>query len=147
MNIAAAMTIAAGQCALMAWVVLASVAQAEMPPFMCEGSDAHGTSQALRDYNYWPAGDGFVAYTAYDDATSALVDVLEHCADRRQLLLRTGTSATDAAVDAAAIAMMDEMIRGATPYTMDAMAERLRALGAPVEIRIANYQSCACANQ
>jgi hypothetical protein len=127
---------------VMAW---ATSAGAMMPPLMCENGDAAGE---MGGYDRWSPGEGFVTYSAFEqDADNAFLTVLEECASRRQLMLKTETGRVDAALDAAADGMFDEMIWGSDGYTLREMEGRLRDLGAIVEMRTVNYQSCACANQ
>jgi hypothetical protein len=114
---------------------------------MCPSGDSSGTPSEIASYDHWPAGDGFVAYLTLEYSSNEDLYILEQCARRRQLVLRLETGQVDSAVDAAAYGMFEEMIFGPDGYTMTEMARRLRDLGAVVEMRTVNYESCACANQ
>jgi hypothetical protein len=128
-------------------LVWAGSVGAMMPPLTCDLGDAAGTPYALEGYSHHTAGSGFVTYEAFEPASGGYAYILEYCPDRRQLVMRADPASIDDAGAAAAYAMMDEMIYGSAPYTMSQMAGRLRDIGADVEIRTVNYQSCACANQ
>jgi hypothetical protein len=75
------------------------------------------------------------------------VDILEYCPERRQLVLWTQLDESEDARDEAAVSYLNEMIYGAAAFTQSEMAERLRDMGAEVEIRRVNYESCGCALQ
>ena len=123
-------------------VVMAGPVAAMMPEPGCAGDGAG--SAAFGAYQPWPVGttDDFVTYETVELATDRSVSVLEYCPERRQLVLRAGG---DEPTDAAARAMLDEMVHGPAPFTMTEMAERLRGIGADAEIRTVDYESCACA--
>ncbi len=124
--------------------VWAGAAGALTPLLECDVGDPEG---GIVGYSPWTVVPDFVTYQSYETDSSVEVYVLEQCSTRRQLILRMGTGETDAATDAAAFAMLDEMTFGEGSYTMSEMAERLRGLGAVVVMRNVNYQSCACASE
>lgn len=130
------------------WVLAACAAlagsgvQALTPPLGCDMGDPQG---GFTGYDPWYVVDDFVTFATYEIDSDVEVYVLEQCSTRRQLVLRTRTGQTDAATDAAAWAMMDEMVYGEDGYTMTEMEDRLRALGGVVDLRTVNYESCACA--
>jgi hypothetical protein len=124
--------------------MLAGPVAALTPLLECDLGDPEG---GIEGYSPWTVVPDFVTYQSYETGGSVEVYVLEQCSTRRQLILRMGTGETDAATDAAAFAMLDEMTFGEGSYTMSEMAERLRGLGGVVVMRDVNYQSCACASE
>jgi hypothetical protein len=119
-------------------------AQAMTPLLTCDVGDPQG---GFTGYEPWHVADDFVTYQSYEIDSDVEVYVLEQCSTRRQLVLRGRTGEVDAATDAAARAMIDEMVFGEEGYTMSEMQNRLRDLGGVVELRTVGYESCACANQ
>jgi hypothetical protein len=125
-------------------LALAGPVAAMAPPLTCEYGDP---SAGIGPYSHGVFGNGFVTYSASRTGDEGLWHLVEYCPEGRQLVLKTGRSGGDAAGDAAAVAMLDEMLWGEESYSQSEMLERLRAIGAVVEIRRVTYRSCACANQ
>lgn len=125
--------------------VLAMPAAALSPVLECYAET--GPEADLGGYSPATLGNGFVYYATFEISTGAWLDILEHCPGRRQLVLRTGQDAAEDARDQAAVTYLNEMIYGEAAFTQSQMAERLRGMGAEVEIRRVNYESCGCALQ
>jgi len=130
--------------AILTAMVLAGPVAALAPPLTCEQGDP---SAGIGPYSHGVHDGGFVSYVANRAGEDGLWHLVEYCPEGRQLVLKTGQAGSDAATDAAAEAMLDEMLWGDDGYTQSEMLDRLRAVGAVVEIRRVTYQSCACANQ
>lgn len=131
--------------ALVSAFALAGPAAALAPPMSCPGGDLTGTPYEIGSYSHNVVGEGFVYYNGFETATEMRIHVLEHCADRRQLVLRTERSGAEFERDLQAQVAFDEMVWGEETFTPSQMAERLRDMGADVEMRTVSYESCACA--
>lgn len=110
----------------------------------CPDGDAAGTRAAVGAYSAYAVAEGFVSYNAVELATDEFLDILEYCPERRQIVLRSGTGINSTDVDDAARRLYDEMIQGDKSFTMSEMVTGLRAMGAVVDDRVVDYQSCGC---
>ena len=127
--------------ACFAMLTAVPAAALEPMPIYCPPPDVMG--EGVLGYYPNPHGPDFVSFRAERRDASGAVLVLEYCPTRLQLVLDLPLSG-DPVVQAAAEAMLNEMIWGPAPFTQQDMAARLRAIGAEVDLATVDYQSCAC---
>jgi hypothetical protein len=110
----------------------------------CPDGDGAGTPQAIGPYSPYAVAPGFMSYGAMEIGSEDLLEIVEYCPDRKQFVWRRGPFGSRDPLDMEADMLFDDMVNGSEGYTLNQMAEALRAIGETVEIRTVDYQSCAC---
>lgn len=132
----------AGRPAMLFAVLVAPTGLAAQETY-CD--DAAAQSDGMAQYYYAQAhGDGFASYSGHDLTREYYIRRLDECRAGLRLEVSTSTEGYDNPVGDAADNLMNWMIFGDQPFTLQQMAQELRAIGADARVVSVSSPSCGC---